>query len=295
MGSADSQVHKPAEKSKDKDHDRNATLAEKTNSGRSAGHNGMLVSENNRQSFETKSFKYAHELGRKSMDEDRRTSNQLPDKNFAAERKKDGGLVKSAAQSGGVLQETKERTMEKPALDGRMDGRGVIGDARSSGNSLVSNTGVAQNRVAGTIRQPEKAEQKVDGKEKVRRKEGDDRKRDKRKEKDKEKPVLKDKDRENEKKKEEILKAKGEEGIQVTKLKNGSENHMLKPGGKDGNLKDLPVVHSDGFHNITKDSNHQTATVNNNIKKRKDLGLNGIYDGELFLRIVFYCLWKWFH
>ncbi|KMT14832.1 hypothetical protein BVRB_3g065560 [Beta vulgaris subsp. vulgaris] len=300
VGSTDSHVHKSSDKSKHRENDRNATSAEKRIGGLSAVPNGMVVHKNNHQVPNSKSFKCTPELGRKSMDEERRTVNQLSDKNVGAERNKDGGVVKLAAKSGGPLLDSKERdkdggvvklaaksggplldskerTKEKPALDGRMDGRGVIGDARPSKSPLdPKSVGVVQNRVGGILRPVEKKiEQKVEGKEKVREKEGDDKKGDRRKEKDREKSVLKD--REKEKKKEEVAKTTYEEKhLQMTRMKDGSENHLLKPSAKNGTMKDVSGVQSVGFHNITKDSNHHTPTVNN--RKRKDIGLNGTYD-----------------
>lgn len=284
VGSADSHAHKSSEKSRDRENDKNATVVEKRIGWPSAVHNGMPVSKNNHQVSETKNFKFAPDLGRKNMDEEKRTVNQLLEKNVGAERKKDGGVVKSAAKSGGPPQDSKERAKEKPALDGSMDGRGVIGIAKSSGSVLVPNPGVAQNRVGGFLRPVEKKiEQKMDGKEKLREKGNDDRKGEKRKEKEREKPALKDKDREKEKKKEEIMKATTEEKhIQVTRMKDGNENHMLKPSTKDGN-KEVSGLQIVGSHNTTMDSNHHAATVNNNLRKRKDSGLNGSYD-ELVTR-----------
>ncbi|XP_021745900.1 zinc finger CCCH domain-containing protein 13-like [Chenopodium quinoa] len=280
VGSADSHVYNPSEKNKERESDKNAISAEKKIGGLSAVHNGIPVSKNNHQIYEAKSFNHASDLGRKSVDEERRTINQYPNKNIGAERRKDG-VVKLDSKSGGSLLDSKERTKEKPTVDERMDGRGAIGDAKSGGSALVSNpVGVVQNRVGGIVRPVDKKiEQKVDGKGKNREKEGGDRKGEKRKEKDREKSVLKDKDRKKEKKKDEIAKATTEQKqIHVTRMKDGSDDHMQKPSTKDANKKDISGVQSVGSQNNAKDSNYHATTMNNNLKKRKDIGLNGIYD-----------------
>ncbi|KAL2923301.1 ATP-dependent RNA helicase DDX55 [Bienertia sinuspersici] len=274
---ADSHVHKPSEKIKERENDRNVASAEKISGSLSAVHNGMPVSKNNHQISENRNFKHVPDSGRRSMDEERRTTNHLPDKNVSAVGNKDGGVVKLATNTGGPLQDSKETTKEKRAVDGKIDGRSVIGDARSSGNALVPNSvGVFQNKVGDVRSSEKKIQHKVDGKEKVREREGDNRKRDKRKEKDREKSVLKDKEK---KKKEEIMKTTAEKQIQVPRMKNGSDNHILKPNANDGDKKDFSGVQSVGPHSMAKDSNHHAATVNSNPRKRKDFGLNELVTG----------------
>ncbi|XP_057546729.1 uncharacterized protein LOC130825491 [Amaranthus tricolor] len=282
LGSADSHIYKISDKSK-KEIEKIPSSIEKRVSGVSAIQNGMLVGKNNHHVSGIRSPKFIAEMGRKSMDEDRRTNNHFPpDKNVVAERKNYAG-VNLASRSGISSQKLKERIKEKPTFDGRIDGRGVLGDARSSESPLVphsvrlvlnsvgsvSNSGMVQ-RLEGTPKPVDKKiEQKVEGKEKVREKEGDDRKGDRRKE----------RERDKDKKREQIMKATPEDKrVQVTRMKHESENHILTPGLKDGNKKDILGVPSVGFHNVTKDSNHHAAIVNSNHRKRKDPGLNGIYD-----------------
>ncbi|CAO2831366.1 unnamed protein product [Amaranthus hypochondriacus] len=287
-------------KSKEREDNKNATSAEKKVAVVSGVRNGMPPSKNNNYHVSGfHSFNNIPDLGRKNMDEDRRTTNHNPPDKNVAERKKDAG-IKLATRSGMSLQDAKDRTNEKPVLDGL----GVLGDARSSDSPLVShsvrlfpnsvgmfpNTGMVQNRNEGTPKPLEKKmEHKMDGKDKVREKEGHDRKGYRRKEKDREKPVLKDRDKDKEEKKEEIMKATPEVNhLQVTRIKDGNENHM-KSGAKDGFKKDILSVQSVGLHNITKNINHHAASLNNNPWKRKDHGLNGVYDGEFSLRTVFDC------
>lgn len=264
-----------SEKTNYRANDRSAALVEKRAAGLSASQNGELVGKNNHVAPETKSFKYAPELGWRSTDEQKRTINQTPDKNVVTERKKDG-VVKLAGKSPKPLVDGKERSK----VDGRTDDRGVSGEVRSSGGTRAPNSvGMVQNRVGGAARPMEKKiDQRVEGREKIREKEGNDAKVDKRKENDREKPIHKENDKEGEKRKEEKVKATNEQKhVEQPRMEHGSKNHLLKSSVKDGSKKDFSGAQSTGLQNIPRNSNHSSTAVNN-LGKRKDIGLNGIYD-----------------
>ncbi|KAL9232747.1 hypothetical protein vseg_007818 [Gypsophila vaccaria] len=201
-----------------------------------------------------------------------------------------GNLLEKSA---GLPVDGREKKDEQ-AIDGRMDGRAVSVEARSSGSALPPNSaGMVQNRVGATGRPVEKkVEQKSEEKEKLRRKEDDHQKGEKRKERDKEKPTFKNK----EAKKEEKMKTGSEQKNVQMPIKRDGENHMLTPSTKNGIKMDLLGPLSNGIQSTIKpsiqsvdlsgpQSNGFQSTLKPSIQsgdshlgKRKDIGSNGIYD-----------------
>ncbi|KAK9671432.1 hypothetical protein RND81_12G030000 [Saponaria officinalis] len=322
-GPSDVNLPKLLEKSKDKKVDRNVTLVEKKVSGPSVFNNGVSISKNNHLVPPTKIAKNSSEFGRRNTDEERerRTSNQFPDKNVSTERKKDGAYKITGTDAMSVV-DPKETSKPKPAFvntdvlgvtgeakfRGNALGQTVVGQgkllgksagplvdgrerkekqaidgARSSGTALPPTfVGTVQNKVGAVARPVEKKiEHKSEEKEKIRQKGDDYQKGEKRKERDNEKLPLKDKET---KKEEKVKVGSDQKNVQMTRKRDSGENHMLTSSTKNENKMDLSGPLNDGSRGTLKPSIQSGDTL---LGKRKDIGRNGIYDGELFITALF--------
>ncbi|KAK9664542.1 hypothetical protein RND81_14G050000 [Saponaria officinalis] len=148
-----------------------------------------------------------------------------------------------------------------PVVNGRMDRRTVVTEVRSCGSALPPNiVGMAQNKFGVTVRKTE----------------GDSKKEEMRKEEVREKTIHREKNEEKEVK----VKATGELNkhvhMPIKRVSNG--NHLLIPSATYENKKDLSATVSAGLQRIPKASSQGGTTL---LGKRKDIGLNGIYDEQM--------------
>ncbi|KAL9237838.1 hypothetical protein vseg_012339 [Gypsophila vaccaria] len=184
------------------------------------------------------------------------------------------GPVKLPRKSQGPLADGRERKEKRP-INGRMDGLTVSGEVRSSDERTVS--GEVRSRSISLLPNFDgKAENKIETI--VSEKEGCDTKEEKIKEDSREKTMRREKD--GEKKKEEKVKETGEQKnrVQMPSKREGNENHLLIPGAKNENKKDLSATLSEGVQRIPKPSSQGEGTL---LGKRKDIGHNGIYDEQM--------------
>lgn len=267
LGQADSQTGEKLTQKEERDKGRNSIQDEKKIAGHVVGYNTTKLSERSHLAEDTKDSKFVQELGRRINDDDRATENKLVEKFTNLDQRKDEGMFKFVAKGVGTVSEGKEKN--KRVDNRKIDGQGIRGEARFSGNSVVPNP--LQTRVEGMSRPFQKnVERRVEEKEKAKEKDSDEKRGDKRKNKDKEKKSHgKDKDRDKERKKEEKVKAKNED-------KNTQQDK----------LRESNKVDSIGGHNVTtaqfpKDSSKRAA-AEENLKKRKEVEANGVLHGEYF-------------
>ncbi|GFY82559.1 hypothetical protein Acr_02g0007990 [Actinidia rufa] len=229
------------------------------------GHSGGKPNRNILSTEGQSNSKFVQELGRRTRDEAKGSGSQLvkrlPHPQPKNDVRIDGVVVKHTEK----LAEGKENNEEKRVDNRKINGQGIMGEARSSGSALVQNlAGMAQNRVEGMPRPLEKnIERRMEEKEKSKERNSDDKRGEKRKDRDREKKSHgKDKDREKEKKKEEKVKAISESKTKdEDKFKNSNKNDRLGTW----NIKSSFV---------SKDGDRNTATEGT-LKKRKDPEVNG--------------------
>ncbi|XP_041000090.1 cylicin-2-like [Juglans microcarpa x Juglans regia] len=255
---------------KDKNKIKNNISDDKRFSGQFAGYNAKKLSESHHMAEEKKDSKFVEELGRRIKDDDRATESKLVEKFAKMDQRKDEGTAKLVAKGTGIWAEGKEKN--KRVDDRKVDGQGIKGEGRFSGNSMVPSPAVVfQTRIGGISRPFEKnVERSVEETEKAKEKEGDDKWGDKRKDKDREKKSHgKDKDRDKEKKKKEKTKGKIDH--------KSTEHDKLK----DVNKSDLISSHNAKSLQLPKDSNNSAASEKN-LKKRKEVETNGVlHAGDL--------------
>lgn len=264
---------------KDREKGKNSSSDDKRLSGQFVGDNGDKLNQNSRLAEETKNSKFVQELGRRIRDGDRGIGNQLVEKFISTGQKKDEGVVRLVGKDVGNWAEGKEKNKDKKGEDRRTDEKknkdkkgedrrtdeeGSRDEAKFSGNSILQNVpAFVQGKFDGIPRPPEKIE-KVEGKDKTKKKEGDDKQGDKRRDKDREKKSQgKDKDKDKEKKKEEKAKEKSAQKI--------AEQDRFK-GEKNG----ATGTHSNTISDLAKDSNIG-AVIEENLRKRKDPEANGFF------------------
>ncbi|KAF7837023.1 myb-like protein X [Senna tora] len=252
-----------------------------------AGNNGEKAREtNNHLAEENKDSKFLQELGRRIKDNDGGAGNQLAQKEFGrrikeegagagnqfvqkfgnADHKKDEEAVRLVAKGSGPWPDGKEKLKDKSVNDRKIDGQGILAEARPIGSAAVQNhAGNFHSRVDTVPRSFEKSfdkavEPPMEARETSKEKK-DDKRGEKRKDRDKEKKGHgKDKDRDKEKKKE---KAK-----EQTEHKN-TEQNKFKESNKGG-----PI----GTNSLTQVPRNslENAVSGENLKKRKDIESNGV-------------------
>ncbi|KAA8527904.1 hypothetical protein F0562_035227 [Nyssa sinensis] len=250
-------------KEKNQDKDKSSIPAEKKQAVQFWGHNGEKPIRDTLLAEETGDSRFVQELDKRIRDEQNGARSQLVERFAGADEKKVEGMDRLVVKDTGTLAEGREKNKDKRVDNRKMDGRGIRDKAAFSGNAMAQNiAGMVHNRVEGMPRQMEKSiERRMEAKEKSKQKEGDDKRGDKRKDKDREKKSQA-KDKEKEKKKEVKVKERSEH-------KNTEQDKF-----KDSNKNELIGTHNIKDSYLPKDGDN-SAAVEGNIKKRKDLGTNG--------------------
>lgn len=257
-------VEKFIQKEKERDKDRSGMSGEKKYTGQFSGYNGERVSQNNHLAEESKDYRFVQELEKRVRDEG--AGSQLVDNFTITDRTRNEGMVKLVPKTAGTSIGAKEKTKDKTVDDRKLEGQGIRDEARVIGNSVVQNlVGIAQPKVEGIARKLEKDFQKmVEGKEKIKEKEGDSH--GDKHGKEKKKSHGKDKDRDIEKKKDDKTKERSEQ-------KNGEPGKLRE--NKDG------IVGGNNINNFhLPKERSKSALTNESIRKRKDVETNGFLHGE---------------
>ncbi|KAM0989586.1 hypothetical protein ACFX2F_013568 [Malus domestica] len=222
------------------------------------------------------------ELGTTSKHEARAIGNHLVEKITELDGNKDEGMVGLLTKGTDILAKVKEKNKDRRVDDRRTDGQGVRGAAQVSGNTMVQNLlGVVEPKVGLSRPLASNMDRKIVGKEKTKEKEGGDKCKDKHREKKKQ-GIDKDKDKEKKneaKAKEKIESKKGESYKEKKKEEKAKEKNETKNAEPDKLRKSNKEDHIDSHSVITsqlpEDSN-KTAGADGNLKKRKDIQMNGV-------------------
>ncbi|XP_057477686.1 uncharacterized protein LOC130765306 [Actinidia eriantha] len=283
---------KKEKKERDKAKDKNNTSEEKRIPGQSESYNGEKlnhkekkrdkdqkhISDEKEQTLELQDHsrgkpirnillaegpsnsKFVQELGRRTRDEEKGTGSQLVKRLPHPQPKNDVRIDEVAVKHTEILAGGKENNEEQRIDNRKINGQGVMGEARSSGTAVVQNlTGMIQNRVEGMTRPLEKIERRIEERDKSKERGGDNKRGEKQRDRDREKKSHgKDKDREKEEKVNKINENKTKD---QDKFKNSNKNDHLGTW----NIKSSFV---------SKDGDRNTATEGI-LKKRKDPEANG--------------------
>ncbi|GAB4851878.1 hypothetical protein Ancab_031277 [Ancistrocladus abbreviatus] len=187
------------------------------------------------------------------------------------------GIEVEARPSGGAL--VHNRVEARPSGNALVHNRV---EARPGGNTLVhKSTEMFPTRVEGLEKPVEKyIDWRMDGREKVREKDADGKKSEKQKDKDKDRAGKKDKHREKEKKKEK-MKERERRHIEQLNIKDGSKSCIEHSRVGDANMSNHLGSQGIKLQNLPNET-EQTAAAHENIRKRKELGSNGVvHEGDV--------------
>ncbi|XP_052207034.1 uncharacterized protein LOC127811324 [Diospyros lotus] len=285
---------KEKERGKDKDKDKSGTSGEKGIVAQSESYSGEKLNQKEKESDTDKSSvsdgrkhilqlqscceeepnrnilfaegtgesKFEHQSGRKIKDEEKGTGSLLVERFSDTKRKNDGQMDRLLVKDIAVLAGGKEKNKDKRPESRMISRQGLMVDLRSEEQAVVQKlAAVVQNGVGGLPRPLEKySEGRME--QKSRQSEGVDKQKDNGREK---KNNWKDKDKKKEKKKEKV------EGKSEHKHK---EQNRFKGSNMNANLNNqiIRTLHVPG------DGERNTAGQVN-LKKRKDLQVNGICPG----------------
>lgn len=192
---------------------------------------------------------------------------QLVEKFTGVDRKKDGGMAEAAIPETGSLPDRKDKTHERKGDDRKMGERGIKDERKFSGNSVVLNSGASIQTVPRPVEK--NIDRKMEGKEKIKEKEGDNKGWDKRSIVDMHQIKIqgKDKDRDREKRKEgKMKKSEGRKNILERLGESKKDNADATP---------TPDVIAQNLENTNK-----VTLTGVNLKKRKDIEANGFLHGK---------------
>lgn len=242
--------------------DNSSFAEEKNHTAQSCGQNGDRTVQSNFLARKTEESKFAQELDNRIRVE-KITGNELVEKFSSLDRRRDNEAF--PARNPGNLAEEKGKSRDKQFDNKKMDGQGHIG-----GNSMVHNlSGTTKGKGEGIPKVVEKNEQGRLGEKEKTNERGDDIHGDKQKAKDRDKRSGgKDKDREKERKKEKVKEKSEHKKSDLEKSKDDSKSDLV--GVIDNKSASLSL------------DLHNNANVEGNLKKRKDVDINGFLHGEFF-------------
>lgn len=247
-----------AEKDRNKDH----TLYDKGGATQLASYSTEKTTQKNQNSHvieNSNDSKFVQELG-KRVRYGAGLGSQLVEKFTGVDRKKDGGMAEAVIAETGSLPDSKEKIHQRKGDDRKLGERGIKDERKFSGNSVVLNTGGSIQTVPRPV---EKIDRKMEGKEKIKEKEGDTKGWDKRSIVDMHqiKSQGKDKHRDRERKKDDKVKKSGRK----------NEPEKIRESKKDNaDVIPTPNVIAQPLENTNK-----VTLTGVNLKKRKDLEANG--------------------
>lgn len=243
--------------------DNNNYLDDQNCAAKFHGQNGERTFQSNLIVRETEESKYVQELGRRIRNEEKVTANQ-PERLSGAEKRRDDERDRFAVRNLGNSAEGKGKSKDRQVDIWTVEGQGFREEARFTGNSTIQSfAGAAKTKVSGIPAMLEKKDEKrMEGKEKT--KEKDEKRGGKHNDRDK-KGHGKEKDKEKERKKEEKVKEKSELDM-----------------SEDITRNNLTGATDKGFFSLSVEHNNN-AKAELNLKKRKDIGINGVLHGEFFL------------
>ncbi|XP_056168636.1 uncharacterized protein LOC115683435 isoform X1 [Syzygium oleosum] len=248
----------------EKDKNKNHTLHDKGAAAQLASFSAEKITQKNQNSHfvgNSNDSKFVQELGKRVRD-GAGLGSQLVEKFTGVDRKKDGGMAEAAIPETGSLPDRKDKTHERKGDDRKLGERGIKDERKFSGNSVVLNSGASIQTVPRPVEK--NVDRKMEGKEKIKEKEGDNKGWDKRSIVDMHQIKIqgKDKDRDREKRKE--GKAKKSEGRK-------NELERLGESKKDNaDATPTPDVIAQHLENTNK-----VTLTGVNLKKRKDIEANG--------------------
>lgn len=215
----------------------------------------------------TEESKYVQELGKRIRDQEKVTSNQL-ERLPGAEKRRDDESERFGVSNHRNSGEEKGKSTNKEFDIRKVDGQGYREEARISGHSMAQNlVGTAKTEVSEIPAMVEK-----NGKRRMEEKEQTKDKREKRGD--------NHKDKGTEKKDQGKEKDRGKERKKEEKVKNKSEQKKSELGKLiDANRSNLTDATHKAASSPSEPSNK--AKAEGNLKKRKDLEINGFHDDEI--------------
>lgn len=237
---------------------------EKNHPSQSHGHSGGRGVQSNLVASRTEESELVPQLDKRIRAEQRSIGDELAEKFSGLDRKRDDEAHRFAARNPGNLAEEKGKSSDKQFDNKKMEGQGSFSE-----NSIVySLSKTNEGKVEGIPKVVEKNDERRLGVKEKTKERGNDKRGDKHKDKDRDKKSHgKDKDREKERKKE-------KENNKTGYKKNDQDKT------EDGRSHIVGVI--DSRSSSLSSDLHKNANVEGNLKKRKDVAVNGfLHDTEV--------------